>query len=305
MSVFFTLAMGAIFLAVLRLWGIWLGLRKLLLTLDSLPLRNGFESIKEFTWKPIWRLGAGSLQEFQRIFHREKEAFDIALNTLPLDKGRLEEEWQKTLDRHRELGAIQHPYSWHWWARRKMELALIRQFGRYQGQVANLAGRALEFLAGEWEQRKEQKEYSIDIATDKELGVRAWERAVCYVYISFILVMLVRIRTLVVGIGGMYVLTLVGIMQYPFEPKAAVHIILIALLVFVIAVVGLVFAQIYRDAILSYITDTKPGELGGDFWVRIISFSILPVLSLLASQFATVNRFFYAWLQPAVQALNR
>jgi len=68
--------------------------------------------------------------------------------------------------------------------------------------------------------------------------------------------------------------------------------------------VGMVFAQIHRDAILSRITDTQPGELGGDFWVRMTSFVSLPLVSLIASQFPSVNRAFYSWIQPAIEALN-
>ena len=102
----------------------------------------------------------------------------------------------------------------------------------------------------------------------------------------------------------MYVLILIGTTQYPFEPKAAIQLLLVALLACIVAVVGLVFAQIHRDTTLSYITDTRPGELGGDFWVRMASFVALPLFSLFASQFASVNRAFYSWIRPAIEALN-
>ena len=305
MSVFFTLAVGGIFLATVRLWEIWLGVRKLLVALDSLPLRQGFETIKGFSWKPIWRIGAGSLQEFQRIFHREKEALDCALKTYPLEAGNLESEWNDTLSCAGRVKLLEHPYTLDWWRHREAERELIRQFGKYQAQVAKVTGRALDLLARRWAEHKEEKKLLVDTDTTYELGMRAWERCVCMVYVNFLLVMLVRIRTLIVAIGGMYVLTLIGITQYPFEPKATVQILLIVLLAFVVVVVGLVFSQIHRDAILSYITDTKPGELGSDFWFRMVSFTALPLFSLLASQFPSVNRFFYSWLQPAIQALNR
>jgi hypothetical protein len=69
--------------------------------------------------------------------------------------------------------------------------------------------------------------------------------------------------------------------------------------------VGSVYAQIHRDAVLSAITKSDPGELGVDFWMRMISFTALPLFSLVASQFPSLNRTFYSWFQPAIQALNR
>jgi hypothetical protein len=303
MSVFFTLALGGVLLTTIRLWTTWLALRKLLVALDSLPLRRGFKAITGYSWRPIWRIGAGSLQEFQRIFFREKEALDWALNTYPLPKGMLDKKWSDTLECAGTVRQVKHPYTSGWWQRRELERETIWRFGKYQVEVSRIAGRALDFLATSWALQKEEKKEAGSSLHD--LGTAAWERFICLAYVNFLLVMLTRIRTLIVAVGGMYVLTMIGITQYPFEPKAGIQVILILLLAFIVIVVGLVFAQIHRDATLSYITDTKPGELGIDFWIRMASFTLLPLLSLLASQFPSVNRFFYSWLQPAIQALNR
>ena len=306
MSLFFTLALGGVILATVRLWGIWLGLRKLLVMLDSLPLREGFKGIiQDFSWKPVWRIGAGSLEDFQRIFSRVNEALGCALNTYPLPTGSLTREWEEMMKCREKLINMKHPYTWDWWRRRGVELELMRHFGKCQCAIGRVAARALDMLARNWAQQAQEPKERIDHETIHDLGIRAWERCVCLVYVNFLLVMLVRIRTLIVAIGGMYVLTMIGITQYPFEPKAAVQVILIVLLAFIVIVVGMVFAQIHRDVTLSHITGTNPGELGADFYIRMASFTALPLFSLLASQFPSVNRFFYSWLQPAIQALNR
>jgi hypothetical protein len=93
---FFTLALGCVIVTTLRLWTVWVGVRKLLVALDSLPLRNAFKAIKGFSWNPIWRYGAGNLEEFQRMFNREKEALDCARNTFPLDAPNLDKDWKDT-----------------------------------------------------------------------------------------------------------------------------------------------------------------------------------------------------------------
>ena len=112
-------------------------------------------------------------------------------------------------------------------------------------------------------------------------------------------------RTLIVITAGMYVFLLLAVTVYPVEPKLTLRPLLIGLLFFLVAIVAMVYAQMHRDATLSLLTDTKPGELGGDFWIRIMSFAALPLLSLVVAQFPDVYNFLFSWLPPAMQAFNR
>ena len=314
MWAFLYLAVGGVIVTTLRLLAIWLAVRRLLAALDSQPLREGFKTMG-LAWKPIWKPGAGSFEELQRVFSREQEALEWARNTLPVehnspDQGwktaneRVDQEWKETKRLVQEVGGLPHPYSWDWWRRRRAEVGLIRQFGKVQEAIAEAAGIALDYLAWAWSVRKEEPAGARENLIHLSENVRACERFVCLVFARFFLVMLVRIRTLIFAISGMYVLLLIGITQYPFEPKSTIQVVLVLLLAFIVVVVGLVFAQIHRDSSLSNLTDTTPGELGTGFWIRIISFSALPLATLLASQFPTINRFVYSWLQPGLQALN-
>ena len=300
--IFLAVAVAWLIRATLKSWELWLGARNLLVALDSLPLRRGFLKIKGFSWKPIWRLGVGSLEEFQRNFSRKKEALDWAINTVPLHNVEVEKEIKAV---RRLAKAAERPRYRNRWRRRELERRLVRRVSRIQTAIADAAGAALDYLAWSWSMQKNEA----GSLTGREAGpdpkVSACERFVCLTYIDFLLVVLVRMRTLVVAIAGMYVLILIGITQYPFEPRGAIQVTLVLLLVFVVVVVGTVFAQIFRDTTLSNITETTPGELGRDFWVLMAGFVALPLFSLLASQFPSVNRFFYSWLQPAIQALNR
>jgi hypothetical protein len=134
--------------------------------------------------------------------------------------------------------------------------------------------------------------------------LRAAERFICLAYLDFILSVLIRMRTLVFTIGGMYVLILLSVSSYPFEPRLAIRSLMVLLLFPILAFVGFVYAQMHRDVTLSRITDTNPGELGLDFWVRLLGFAALPLLSLLAAQFPELNSFLFSWLQPALDAMK-
>jgi hypothetical protein len=107
-----------------------------------------------------------------------------------------------------------------------------------------------------------------------------------------------------ITIGGLYIFLLLSVNSYPFEPKVALRSAAILMLMFIVGLVGYVSAQVHRDSILSLVTQTKPGELGVAFWVRMGSFVALPLISLLVSQFPTLNNALFSWLEPAVSALK-
>jgi hypothetical protein len=319
----------------LRLWSIWFKARRLLVALDSTPLRRGFQRLEGFTWKPIWKFGGvGALSEYYRLLARQNEALQTAANASWEIKNSLKDSKEKidkamgcTLEAFNKAKEHHYPASFeklrgkarsgikayvaelfsakNWDESRKLESDVIRQFGEYQRQVSVTAGKALVDLQKGWKLEGEDPKRKRGQETADELKTRAYERFVSLVYVSFLLVVLARMRTLIMAISGMYILILLALTLYPLEPRPAIQIYLVATLVFIVAVVGLVFAQIHRDATLSHITDTKPGELGGDFYLRMASFVALPLFTFFASQFPDIGRFFYSWLEPALQALNR
>jgi hypothetical protein len=302
------LALAGLVGSTLRLWAIWTQVRRLQDTLDSQPLRRGFSQIgkvESFSWKPIWRLGACTQAEFTRINAREREALHRVTNTVPcLAKWdqELKEAWDCVISRAEKAREFKFRFSG-WGDQRAKELYLVQQFGLFQKLVAKVASEALDYLKDRWvEEKEEDGERLVD---DIAPQVRACERFVCLVYVHCVLVLLTRIRTLIVAIAGMYVLILIGTTQYPFEPKGAIQVLMVTLLIFIITVVGLVFAQIHRDTTMSNLTDTRPGELGIDFWVRMGTFAALPLLTLFTSQFPSVNRAIYSWIRPAIESLNR
>ena len=74
--------------------------------------------------------------------------------------------------------------------------------------------------------------------------------------------------------------------------------------ILIVALAAFVIAQMSRDTTLSHITNTTPGELGWDFWVRITSFVAIPLLSLLSAQFPQIGRFLFSWAQPALNTFK-
>jgi len=80
----------------------------------------------------------------------------------------------------------------------------------------------------------------------------------------------------------------------------------IFLAVFVITgtTIVVIYAGMHRDATLSYVTDTSPGELGGEFWRQVFTFGVGPLIGLLTTLFPSITDFVVSWLQPGTQAIK-
>lgn len=134
--------------------------------------------------------------------------------------------------------------------------------------------------------------------------IRLAEELIVVRYISLIRAVLVNIRYLMLFVSVAFVLALIAWNTYPFQPRAFIDWCFTILL----AVIGIgfitVFAQIHRNAILSRITDTKPNELGWDFYLRIITFGAVPFLTWLAYEFPQIGGSLFKVLQPGLQVVK-
>jgi hypothetical protein len=130
------------------------------------------------------------------------------------------------------------------------------------------------------------------------------ERCACLFFLNVMLIVLRRIRSLVFAISGLFVFLVLALNSYPFEPNLQLRTGTIALFLGALACIAYVYGQIYRNRTLSRVTATSEDKLGWDFWVRMVGFIAVPVLSLLAGQFPELNRILFSWVQPALQSVH-
>lgn len=103
---------------------------------------------------------------------------------------------------------------------------------------------------------------------------------------------------------GVFVLFVLAIMSYPFEPRGPIRSILLVIFAALMTTITLVYAQMHRDEVLSRITQTTSGKLGVDFWLRMVGFVGLPLISLLAYQFPSIGNFLFSWVEPSVRSIR-
>lgn len=187
----------------------------------------------------------------------------------------------------------------------------ISSFEALRKKLAATCGEGLKFLQEIWDSESGPvlcDQPGSDVLEQEVEGipshVKAAEQFVCLVYVNFIFMGLRQIRNFLTIVAGMFVFVALSLSSYPFEPKATLRSFMLLLFLALGAAAAIVYAQMHRDSILSRITGTSPGKLGGDFWLRLGSAVGLPLLGLLAYQFPQISSLMFWWLEPALQALK-
>jgi len=141
-------------------------------------------------------------------------------------------------------------------------------------------------------------------APQDPLYVRLAEELLVFRYVALIRSVLVNIHYLMLFVSSAFVLAIIAWNSYPFQPHQLIDWCFTLLLVFLGAGFVWLLAQMHRNAILSRITDTTPNKLGVDFYLRLVTFGAVPVLTWLAYQFPSIGGGLFKILQPGLQVIK-
>jgi len=301
-----------------RFYQIWDELRRLLTFLDRLPLRRTLAALRGFSWGSVWRMSGNVLDVRYKVISRQMECMNHTIVSL--------QEWLKNssdtgaqnslsaLTDMRDAGVkFAEWYSTNYANARVGDLTTFREF---QESIASASGTVLtQLLVPAW--RKEKESLLTASPTDEqeqaaptppaqagEEHIRNAEEFVCLNYLGFIQNVLGRLRTMAITIMVLFLASTVAMSTYPFDPRQALSAVLIALFILVGVVIVKVYADMHRDATLSHVTNTKPGELGPEFWFKIVGFGFAPLVGLLTRVFPGITDFVLSWLQPGISSLK-
>jgi hypothetical protein len=132
----------------------------------------------------------------------------------------------------------------------------------------------------------------------------AMEEFVALLYLGYIRMVLLQIRTRIITATGMYILLLWALTSYPFLNHHSIIIGLTCLLIALATSVIWMYSQMHRDEILSRTTEGTPGKLDTDFFTKILSMVGIPALTLIASQFPEVSNTIFSWLEPGLSSIK-
>jgi len=306
-----------------QLWRTWSGLRQLLVFLDRLPLRRTLGALHGFSWGSVWKMSGNVLDVRYKLASRQLECLNHlhaslqeAINASLDDDDELKgaEDCLKAVAEDQKLGV--EFARWYSRSYRNPKAAGLRRFEEFQKQMAATAGLMLtHLLIPAW--RKE--EHSLILVSSRgsdenerkqsspeslDEHIRNAEEFVCLTYLGFAQNMLGRIRTMVIATLGLFVAATLSASTYPFDPRPVLSGVLFVLLIVVDSVVVLVYAGMHKDATLSHVTNTNPGELGSEFWFKLLGYGIAPLLGLITTMFPELPGFLFSWLQPGLTSLK-
>ena len=314
-----------------RLFMTWKELQRLLTALGRLRLRRTFAKLHAINSSSIWSV-SGNVQRVQYHFFAQQLDAAKRLATLPggdlpsilkacrygVDFGDASAAmistgpiWEAPLKPHRSPHKEDKLDDTPIYIRQVFNDAatevLNRLFIHWETETTSLCLGTGEEQAANTENKRSDGESGcaeVDRDLARELIVRTQEEFVCLHYIAFIQNILARMRTMILSMTFLFVSVCLSISFYPFVPRTGVSLWMLLNLVLIGSAVVYVYAGMERDATLSHITNTRPGSLGTEFYVKTATFLAGPVIGLLTTQFPAISESILSILQPGLDALK-
>lgn len=289
----------------------WQSQHDLLGFLDRVPMRRTMRCIGDFSWNSVWSMGGSVLQSRYRMLSRQIETLRHLQNAWRQhSQGDFGVSHSPAIDSAIESAQIELRcefapwFSKHYNCQERVDLAPA---GRMQDSIASVTSALmLHILLPAWQ--SEQKSLILNNHADRKSQetegtspvslVQIAEEFVCLNYLAFIQNMMGRIRTLVVGMTMLFLTTAFACSTYPFDPQPLLGFVFSLAFIVLAATVITVYAQAHRDATLSNITRTTPGDLGGDFYLKVLQFVLGPAIGLISVMYPSISNFLFTWLQP-------
>jgi hypothetical protein len=311
-----------------RLLKVWIGLRSLLIFLYRLRLRRSMAAFPGVSWGSVWKVSSNVLDMRYKLLTRESECASHLQNSLDaletgrkcaLDSPRSYPEVDDALKKLQEARmSFAEWYSKSW---DKPDVRDQNSLAEFQECLAKCAGVLItKLLLPAWRNEcapecdfpapqpgnSDCTKEGVGLTPVAKLDphIRHAEQLVCYVYLGFIQNVLGRMRSVVMSILWLFIGVTISMASYPFDPRPVISGTMVLLFLTLGAFIVFVYAEMHRDPILSLVTNTKPGELGGEFWFKLVGFGAGPVLGLLATMFPELTDMLFSWVQPSISSVR-
>ena len=290
--------------------------------LDRLPLRRTIYALRGFSWRSVWAMSGNVLSMRYCLISRQIEAWRHLKNQIaawkPADLAETkqrDELIEKLINRPQTGEKIEKVVQWYknlcYDPDGVKDLTLLSDL---QEELAAIAASVFcMVLVPSWRSesdslildrsRNAETEESV-ISSNIHPHVIAAEEFFVLPYMGFIQNILGRIRTIVLGSLFLFVAATFAVSSYPFDPQPVLGYIFLALFSITGAALIVIYAGMHRDATLSHMTGTTPGELGIEFWQQLVTFGVVPLIGLLTTLFPSITDFVSSWLQPGSQLIK-
>jgi hypothetical protein len=301
--------------ALLTLWlnwfrfiNIWVHLRNILENLEKLPLRAAFERLPRE--KPLPILQGSSAQALLPLLLDRLRALaraDASKENIELDK-----QFEKRIEALMDQGVIKteiveekkvvggyarsglRAYS-------TVQSELVREVREEMTHlIDSLSSRLLE----QYWSRGSSSSTQDQTANPADLKFLLAEDIIALPFYAYIRNVIGELRNLLFFIGVALSLLFAAFHTYAFRADQAIDWWFFGLFAFMGFGIVLVIAQIERNPLLSRLSNTTPGELGTGFYLQLMKYGAVPILTIFGSQIPWVSNVLLKLVQPALEALH-
>jgi hypothetical protein len=294
------IVVGLVALSAFGLVEIWLLLRRLLRAFDSHPLRAAYKMLPPVgSWSPIWPEG-------RRITYvglsRMVDTLDLLHVESPNYCPKLEPDTNRLRNHVRSITE-------------SILIGTVPDMGEVQKMrfTANFIVKKLCVVLNNSSWKKGALE-SMDKLRDRDKGAVKLDpdataallaaEAVAIRYVSLIRYAMLQIKNQMSVLSVGFVLSVIAINSYPFQGAGYLRwCITVGALLLGLIVID-IFIEMEKDATLNRLTDQDQGKVGRDFYLKVISAGVIPLLAAVGSHFPSAGRLLFSWLQPALSALR-
>ena len=130
------------------------------------------------------------------------------------------------------------------------------------------------------------------------------EDIVALPFYAYIRKVVLELRNILFFLGVAVSLLFAALHTYAFRADQAIDWWFFGLFAVMGSGIVVVIAQVERNALMSRLTDTTPGELGGNFYIQLLKYGTVPILTIFGSQIPFLSNVVLKWAQPALEALH-
>jgi hypothetical protein len=305
---FFILALLTLWLNWFRFINIWVHLRNILEHLENLPLRTAFQRLPREKSLPIlhWSSSQNSfllrqvLDRLRALARADASAANAALQTE--FEARIDALMNTGVDlklvERRVVGGsasstISPPAR-----RREDKLREARE------EMTRLTGvLSTRLLQDYWRRGSSSTGESQEPAPADLKNVLA-EDIVALPFYAYIRKVICELRNILFFLGVAVSLLFAALHTYAFRADQAIDWWFFGLFASMGGGVVVVIAQLERNALVSRLSDRSPGELGTNFYLQLLKYGTVPILTIFGSQVPSVSNLVLKWVQPALEALH-
>jgi len=304
---FFVFALVSIWLNWFRFLNIWVRLRKILDHLENLPLRTAFQRLPREKALPIlqWsssqnsfllrqvldRVRALAKAEPSNANRKLEEDFEARIDALmPQKSGSLEIVSSNVVGGTR-LAAAAPTIS-------DDPIRDARQ------EMTNLTVTLCSRLKKEFWNRGSSNGSEQTRPKAADMKYLAAEDIVALPFYAYIRKVLQEMRNILFFLGIAISLLFAALHTYAFRADQQIDWWFFGLFAVMALGVITVIAQVERNALVSRLSDKTAGELGSSFYLQLLKYGIVPILTIFGSQVPFISNVVLKWLQPALEALH-